>query len=127
MSKISQGALDNIRNLSIFENAFNVYYLWEYKRMKSCFVQKWKYVHNRDEFIRKFKIKYPQITVEEISNFIRIYLPYELAENNYEKSDLFFDNQILLFRLCWVGSYLQEGDYKYCWLNKYNGDGVHFP
>ena len=69
--------------------AMFIYYLWEYKRMKGCFVQKWKYVHNRDEFIRKFNIKYPQITDKEISNFIRIYLRYELAENNHEKSDLF--------------------------------------
>ena len=102
--------------------AMFIYYLWEYKRMKGCFVQKWKYVHNRDEFIRKLNIKYPQIPDKEISNFIRIYLRYELAENNYEKSDLFFNDRILLFRLCWVGPYLQEeGDYKYCWLNEYNG------
>ena len=90
MSKISQEALDDITNLSIFKNACNVYHLWEYKRMKGCFLQKWKYVHNRDAFLRKFKIKYPQITDEEISYFIRTYLCYELAENNYEKCNLFF-------------------------------------
>ena len=39
----------------------------------------------------------------------------------------FFDDSILLFRLCWLGPYPQEeGDYKYCWLNKYNGEGIHF-
>ena len=46
------------------------------------------------EFIRKFRIKYPQISDEEIFNFMNIYLLNEPAENNYEKSDILFDGRI---------------------------------
>ena len=46
------------------------------------------------EFIRKFRIKYPQISDEEIFNFMNIYLLNEPAENNYEKSDFLSDGRI---------------------------------
>ena len=46
------------------------------------------------EFIRKFRIKYPQISDEAIFNFMNIYLLNEPAENNYEKSDFLSDGRI---------------------------------
>ena len=54
---------------------------------------------------------------EGISNFMRIYLLYEPAKDNREKSEFLFDGRIYIDRLSWVGPYLQElGDYKYSWL-----------
>ena len=51
---------------------------------------------------------------EEIFSFIRIYLLYKPAKNNYVKSDFLFDGRLPLNRICWMGPYLQKkGDYKY--------------
>ena len=81
-----------------------------------------------DEFVRKFKLQYSEIIYEEIANFIRIYLQYEPAENNCEKSDIYFDDWILISRICFIIPYLaQEGDYNYIWMIEYNSSGIHFP
>ena len=58
--------------------------------------------------LKKFRIKYPQMSDEDIFNFIRIYLLSEPAENNYEKSDFLFDGRLLLNRICCMGPYLQK-------------------
>ena len=120
---------DNIKeNPSLFEIAADVFYLSQYKKLEEHFVQKSKYICSRDEFIKKFRIKYPQMSEEEISNFIRIYLLYEPAENNYKKSDFLFDGRLPLNRICWMSFYLQEEvDYKYCWLIENTGEGIHHP
>ena len=69
---ISQEILDGKRNLSLLENALNVHFLWQYKFMKKRLNLKWAYVQSRDEFVRKFRLRYHSITDEEIENFIRI-------------------------------------------------------
>ena len=92
-----------------------------------CF-QKCKYILNRDEFIKKFRIKYLQLSDEEIFGFIRIYLLSKPAENNYEKTDFLFDGRLPLNRICWMDPYLQEeGDYTFCWLIENTGEGIHHP
>ena len=69
---------------------------------------KWAYVKNRDEFVRKFRLKYPSIFVSEIANFIQIYLIDEPDENNDEKSELHFDDWIWISRISFVGPCLKE-------------------
>ena len=88
-----------------------------------CF-QKCKYILNRDEFIKKFRIKYLQLSDEEIFGFIRIYLLSKPAENNYEKTDFLFDGRLPINRICWMDPYLQEeGDYTF----ENTGEGIHHP
>ena len=79
---------------SLFELAIDVFYLSQYRKLDGFFDQKSKYIFCRYEFIRKFRIKYPQMSDEKIFNFMSIYLLYEPAENNYEKSDILFDGRI---------------------------------
>ena len=130
MSIISKELSDDKikENPSLFEIAVAVFYLSQYKRLEGYFVQKSKNICSRDEFIRKSRIKYPQMSDEELFNFIRIYLLYEPAENNYEKRDFLFDGRLPRNRICWMGLYLQgKGDYKYCWLIEKTGEGMHHP
>lgn len=110
------------------ENALNVYYLWQYKYIKKRHNLKWGYVKKRDEFVTKFRSKYPEITDVEIANFFRIYLKYEPAENNYEKGEFYFDNWIWISRICFMSAYLKErGDYNYTWMIENDTSGIHFP
>ena len=75
---------------------------------------KWQYVKNWDEFVRKFRILYPEITDCEIANFILIYVQNIIIENRYEKGDFLLNDQTLINKICFLGPYLaQSGDYKY--------------
>ena len=76
---------------SLFELAIDVFYLSQYRKLDGFFDQKSKYIFCRYEFIRKFRMKYPQMSDEKIFNFMSIYLLYEPAENNYGKSNFLFD------------------------------------
>ena len=51
-----------IVNLSILENALNVYSMWEYKHHRKKIFFERAYVKNRDEFVRKFRICCPSAT-----------------------------------------------------------------
>ena len=58
--------------------------------------------------MKVFRIKYPQMSDEEIFNFVGTYLLREHAE----KSDFLFNGRLPLDRICCMGPYLQEeGDY----------------
>ena len=57
-----------------FELAIDVFYLSQYRKLDDFFDQKHKYIFYRNELIRKFRIKYPQMSDEEIFNFMSIYL-----------------------------------------------------
>ena len=57
-----------------FELAIDVFYLSQYRKLDGFFDQKNEYIFYRDEFIRKFRIKYPQMSDVEIFNFMSIYL-----------------------------------------------------
>ena len=70
--------------------------------------------------MRKFRIKYPEITDGEIANFIRIYLKYKSIEN-CEKSELYFDNWIWIARIFFLIPQLKgSGDYNYIWMIENN-------
>ena len=70
--------------------------------------------------MRKFRIKYPEITDGEIANFIRICLKYKSIEN-CEKSELYFDNWIWTARIFFLIPQLKEpGDYNYIWMIESN-------
>ena len=71
------------------------------------FDKKNKYVALRDKFIEKIRIKYPQMSDEEIFNFISIYLIYESIKNNY-KSDFLFDGTIPFNIISFVGPYCKK-------------------
>ena len=73
--------LDDIQNQSLLENAIDVHFYWKYKKLRKQFYQILLYVHNRNEFIRKLKIKYPWITDEEIWKLFKLYLRYHPNEN----------------------------------------------
>ena len=125
---ISQEILDGKRNLSLLENALNVHFLWQYKFMKKRLNLKWAYVQSRDEFVRKFRLRYHSITDEEIASFIRIYIMYEPAENDCEQSDLYFEEAYWICRICFLSPYLkEEGDYNYGWMIENNTSEIHFP
>ena len=102
---ISLEKLDEIRNQSILENAIDVHFYWEYKHCRKIFYQKWIYVHNRNEFIRKMKIKYPFITADEICNFIKIYLRHDSTENHYY---FLHEKQVWIRNFGFLGPYLKE-------------------
>ena len=58
--------------------------------------------------MKVFRIKYPQMSDEEIFNFVGTYLLREHAE----KSDFLLDGRLPLDRIWGMGPYLQEeGDY----------------
>ena len=57
-----------------FELAIDLFYLSQYRKLDGFFDQKSEYIFYRDEFIRKFRIKYPQMSDVEIFNFMSIYL-----------------------------------------------------
>ena len=80
-----------------------VFYLSQYRKMEGNFAKKNKYIRKIDEFVKKFRTKYPLMSDEENFSFIRIYLLYQPAENNYEKSDFLFDGQIPLHRISCMG------------------------
>lgn len=65
---------------SLFKIVIDVFYYSQCKNLNGFFDQKSKYTSCRDEFIRKFKIKYPKMSDEEVFNFMNIYLLYEPAE-----------------------------------------------
>lgn len=72
------------------------------------------------EFVKKVRIKYPEITDGEIANFIRIYLKYKSIEN-YEESELYFDNWIWIARIfLQIPQLKQSDDYNYIWMIENN-------
>ena len=127
LSKEFVGDDDTIIYLSIFELAVKVFYLPRYRKVDGFAIEKNLYCNARNEFIEKFRLKYPQADDSEIFNFLKIYLLNELAENSYEKSEFLFDERIPIKRISWMGPYLQEkGDCKYSWLVQKFG-GRHTP
>ena len=119
---------DTINYSSIFELGVKVFYLSYYRKLDGFATEKNLYCNTRNEFIEKFRLKYPQPDETEFLNFSKIYLLYEPAENSYEKSEFLFDERIPINRMSWIGPYLQEeGDYKYLWLGENLEEGIHHP
>ena len=119
---------DTINYSSIFELAVKVFYLLYYRKLDGFANEKNLYCNARNEFIEKFRLKYPQADETEIFNFLKIYLLCEPAENNYEKSEFLLDDRIPINRMSWIGLYLQEkGDYRYSWLVENLEEGIHYP
>ena len=120
---------DDIMNYSsIFELAVKVFFLSQYRKLDGFAIEKNLYCNARNEFIDKFRLKYPQAEDSEIFNFKKIYLFYEPAENNYKTSEFLFDDRIPINKISWMGPYLQEkGGYKYSWLVENLEDGIHHP
>ena len=120
---------DIVDSDTLFEIAIDVFYLSKYRNAEDDFDRnKNRYYHRLWNFILKLKRKYPQISDEEISNFIRIYLLYEPGEGNFLKSEFLFDGLIYIDRFSWVGPYLQEcGDYKFSRMIENLGKNLHHP
>ena len=74
MSVINEEHLNQIREQTILENALSMYSLYKYKFEEGKIELKWLYIKHKEEFIRKFKQKFPDAGDDEIKNFIRIYL-----------------------------------------------------
>ena len=97
---------DIINYSSIFELAVKIFFLSQYKKLDRFAIEINLYCNTRNEFIDKFRLKYPQAKESKIFNFLKIYLLYKLAENNYEKSEFLFDDRILINRINWMGRVL---------------------
>ena len=119
---------DTINYLSIFELGVKVFFFSYYRKLDSFATEKNLYCKAMNEFIEKFRLKYPEAEDSEIFKFLKIYLLYQPAENNYEKSDFLFDERIPINRISWMGPYLQEeGDYKYSWLVENLKENIQHP
>ena len=70
MSIMTQERLNSIKEKSIWENSRSVYELCEYTLQKSKVELEWLYEKNKAEFIRKFKLKYPQADESEVNFFL---------------------------------------------------------
>ena len=111
----------------LFEIAIDVFYFYKYRDVGGDRYKN-RYFHRLWDFILKFKRKHPEMSDEKVSNFIRIYLLYEPTKGNFLKSEYLFDGLVYIYRLSWVGPYLQEhGDYKYSWLIENLGKNLHHP
>ena len=118
LSKEFAGDGDTINYSSISELAVKVFYLSHYRKLDGFAIEKNLYCNARNEFIEKFRLKYHQADDSEIFNFLKIYLLYEPAENNYQKSEFLFDEKIRL---------QEKGDYKYSWFVENLEEGIHHP
>ena len=74
MSGINEEHLNQIKELTILENALSMYSLYEYKFDEDKVELKWLYKRHKEEFIRQFKQKFRGAGDDVIKNFIRIYL-----------------------------------------------------
>ena len=96
--------------------------------MHSFRTEKNLYCNAGNELIEKFRLKYLQADDSEIFHFLQIYLLYEPAGNNYQKSEFLFNKRIPINRISWMSPYLQEkGDYKYSWLVENLDEDPHHP
>ena len=119
---------DTINYLNIFELGVKVFFFSYYRKLDGFATEKNLYCKAMNEFIEKFRLKYPKAEDSEIFKFLKIYLLYQPAENNYEKSDFLFDERIPINRISWMGPYLQEeGDYKYSWLVENLKENIQHP
>ena len=60
---------DTINYSGIFELAVKVFYLSQYRKLEGFAIKKNLYCEGRNEFIEKFRLKYPQADDSEIFNF----------------------------------------------------------
>ena len=110
-----------------------MYSLYKYKFEEGKIELKWLYIKHKEEFIRKFKQKFPDAGDDEIKNFIRIYLkPAFSNEKNDLRDFMFFDkdgDEWPVNRICFFGIYLKElhVDNNYGWFLENNEPGLHFP
>ena len=87
MSIMTQERLNSIKEKAIWENSRSVYELCEYTLQKSKVELEWLYEKNKAEFIRKFKLKYPQADESEIKFSFRIYLTPEFDSDKNDLGD----------------------------------------
>ena len=89
-SFFNQETENRIKENSLLESVINVYDYFEFVKTKGHFYLNWLYYFNREEFLRKMKLRYPTATEAEIKNFIRIYLQPVFDERNNDKGDFFY-------------------------------------
>ena len=74
MSVISNKRLSIIKEKSNPRNALLIVCLYESQLEEGKIELKWLYEKNREDFIRKFKLKFLSAEDDEIENFMGIYL-----------------------------------------------------
>lgn len=121
--------MNEIQEITLFENAIEMYSIYEYKFKKGQFAIKWLYEKNRDEFIRKFKLCYLTATDSKIKNFIQIYLQPVLDDNFHDLGDFSLNDEIRINRLCFVGNYLKDKNVyiNHGWLIENGRTGFNCP
>ena len=91
------------------------------------------YKKHKEEFIRKFKLKFPVADDDEIKNFIRIYLKPTYGNKGKDLGSFMFHdedgNDCRIERTCFVGIYLKEPfiDHNYRRFLQNNGSGLRLP
>ena len=85
VSKEFFGDDDTIGYSSSIELSVEVFYLSYYRKLDGFATEKNLYCNARNEFIEKFRLKYPQADDSEIFNFLKIYLLYEPAKKTMRK------------------------------------------
>ena len=93
MSVINEERLNQIKEVTILENALSMYSLYEYKFEEGKVGLKWLYKRHKEEFIRKFKQKFPGAGDDKIKNFIRIYLKPTFDNEKKDLGDFMFYDQ----------------------------------
>ena len=115
--------LNQIREKTLSENALSLHTLCEYKNQDEYLQHKWLYRINKEEFVRKFKLKFPAADDDEIKNFTRIYLV---------PGDFIMDidgDDFRISRIIFIGNYLKEFyvDHNYRWFLENTNLGLRFP
>lgn len=74
MSVTSNKSLSIIEEKKILENALSIFCLYESQLQEDKIELKWLHERNKEEFFRKFKLKFPSAEDDKIENFMRIHL-----------------------------------------------------
>ena len=119
---MTEECLNQIREKTLLEHALSVHTLYEYKNQEEYPQHKWLYRRNKEEFVRKFKLKFSGLDDNEIKKFRRIYLvPGDFI--------MYTDrNDFRISRIIFIGNYLKElyVDYNYGWFLENTKLGLRF-
>ena len=95
-----------IKNNLIMENGINIYGLYEYQFKEGNNSFKWLHEQNYNEFVRKFKLDFPEADDAEIKFFTRTYFTLDFNKKGRDKGTFIFDNNKIPW-YAFVGNYLK--------------------
>ena len=85
-------------------------------------------------FLKKFKLRFPYVSEDEILKFVHIYLIpddgiiYRGGKKTYNDKATIFLNDVRVSRVSFAGIYLKtDKDTSYIWMNENSGLNLYFP